>query len=262
MVAVGVMMVMAALVLPAVNSSRSVSHRLACQHNMRELGQLLVMFSQDNNSYYPAIGPDDNAGSFTMQLTGANFVDRSALEQMVTCPGGLAAAASRDASTLPAFIPSVQQMQTATPVQLAQWRHQMSGHMAYRIGFVNNGRYYPVRNSKHCQLAVLADTPTMTPEGFHSTNHDGGQNVLWQDGSVSFEPCTLVSCTKDHIYLNNEGLPSAGLGWCDSVLAPSHATPGVARDTQPAPSFLRIRFNFVPARQLPVILDNSMLSAE
>ncbi len=239
MVAVGVMMVMASLVLPALNSSRSMSNRLVCQNNMSELGRYLLLFANDNNGYFPAIGPDDNAGSFSMQLTHVGLIDRGELQQLLNCPGGRKSTLCGQAG-LTVYVPTEEELAHANPVQQAKLRAQMGGFLGYRIGYLSNGEYHAVRNRCHGRLAVLGDAPRMAADGYHSTNHEGGQNVFWQDGSVTYEPCTLISCINDHLYLNKDGLPSAGLDWRDAVLAASHATPGVPDETQPSATCVRL----------------------
>ncbi len=243
MVAVGVMMVIASLVLPALNSSRSMSNRLVCQNNMSSIGRYLLLFARENNCYFPAIAPEDNAGSFAMHLTHAGIVDRTELQQLLDCPGGRKSTAC-GRPRLPVYVPTEAELASADAMQLAKLRTQMGGYMGYRIGYVNDGKYHPVRNHCHSRLAVLGDAPQMAADGFHSTNHDGGQNVFWQDGSVTYEPCTLISCIDDHLYLNNNGLPSAGLDWRDAVLAASQATPGIPKETRPVATVVRLTLWF------------------
>ena len=247
MVAIGVMLAMASLLVPALSSSRSMSRRMACQNNLKSLHSYLVLFAEDHRDYYPAIGPEDNAGSFAMQLTGSGLVSRDELQELLTC-AGRRGSSCRDSRMLPVYVPTHEELQRASAAVQARLRAQMGGDMGYRIGYERNGKYFPVENQKHCRLAVLGDAPQPTPDGYRSLNHDGGQNVLWQDGTVTFEDSCLVPGINDHLYLNKAGLPSAGIGWCDAVLSPSHATPGVAEKTRPAKIFIRLRV-IVPQAQ-------------
>ena len=68
--------------------------------------------------------------------------------------------------------------------------------------------------------------PWSTPGQLSSFNHGrSGQNVLFEDGHVKFlTKCTDEGC-PDHIYLNDDGQPTAGVHRDDAVIGSSSAHP-------------------------------------
>ena len=78
---------------------------------------------------------------------------------------------------------------------------------------------------------MFADAPSDQLTNLQSANHGGGgQNVLFQDGSVRYQKtCTLADLNNDHLFLNTDGKQEAGRGRDDTVLGRSEATPGLRR---------------------------------
>jgi hypothetical protein len=78
----------------------------------------------------------------------------------------------------------------------------------------------------------MADAPDLelsaksTPGQLSSFNHGrSGQNVLFEDGHVKFlTKCTNEGC-PDHIYLNDDQQPTAGVHRDDAVTGSSSAHP-------------------------------------
>lgn len=72
LVVIGIIAVLIAILLPALNKARQSAMKLACASNMRQIGQGLLMYSQENRGYFPPRMPKatDNNGN-TVNKYGA-----------------------------------------------------------------------------------------------------------------------------------------------------------------------------------------------
>ncbi len=55
LVVIAIIAVLAAMLLPALQRAREAGKASSCLNNLRQLGQAMFMYLQDNNDYYPAI---------------------------------------------------------------------------------------------------------------------------------------------------------------------------------------------------------------
>src|SRR4051794_23713612 len=73
MVVVGVIAVLMALLLPAIARAREGANRAACGSNLRQIGNLLLNYSVQNNAAYPRT--KYTAGAAANYFTGASDAD-------------------------------------------------------------------------------------------------------------------------------------------------------------------------------------------
>jgi hypothetical protein len=110
--------------------------------------------------------------------------------------------------------------------QLARLRKIMGGSYGYSLGFYVNGLYQSPQDLRRATQALMADAPSPTEPLRHSLNHEGrGQNVLFEDLHVQFLPSCKAKGCSDHIFVNDEGRPYAGLHLGDSVIGASEDRP-------------------------------------
>src|SRR6266581_7014364 len=53
LVAIGIIAVLIALLIPALNSAREHAYRVKCMSNLRSIGQAMKIYANDNNNHYP-----------------------------------------------------------------------------------------------------------------------------------------------------------------------------------------------------------------
>jgi type II secretory pathway pseudopilin PulG len=219
-VAAGILMMISAVILPALQQSRQQSLLAACTNNLRTLGVALQSYSDDHGGYYPfytSNGPLAVAGMYAPLLLESGYVADSAA---FVCP------ASGDQAT---EIPRVAQLRAA--VHDIQWLSQtlrsLGGSYGSSLGAQVGGVYCPPR--RDCNSGpILTDRPLRPCEGdvghSNSPNHgDRGQNALYPDGGVKFlpRPCECDGC--DNIFQSLHGLVEPGRAPRDVVIGPSDA---------------------------------------
>jgi hypothetical protein len=225
-VAAGVVLAVTMLLAPAIRASRDSAQRLGCENNLRQLGQVLVLYANENGDYFPQIRLHDNAGMYTLRLAEEGFAERDELSQLVLCP-------SRSGSTPAVLLPTLEQFHHARDQLLRQFQRRMGGNYAYRLGYMNDGIYLPIKNENDCRQPLLSDAPLWQEGELRSAAHAGGQNVLYQSGCVRFVIGCRAPGSCDHLFLNTAGLPAAGQNAADAVLGRSEVTPAVNHTVLP-----------------------------
>jgi len=214
----GIFAVAALLIIPAIHRSRCQAQTLACQDNLRLLGNALDTYSQHHGGYFPHVPANGRlaaAGIYAPTLRHDGLLPEI---RTVLCP---AAEAGRAA---PRSIPELEDLEKANEDELPQLRRAMGGSYGYCLGYLENGQYRARKNLHRPQFAVVADAPSQRPD--HLSLHHGrtGQNVLFEDGRTNFVVSTRPH-NHDDIFLNEEGNVSAGLSVDDSVIVSSDTPP-------------------------------------
>ena len=195
--------VLVAIAIPAVSYARFQNRLVACENNLRQVGNALLTYKDISADHsFPQIQPAasgrlDVAGAYAPLLKEKNLVED---DQVFFCAGN---AQNFDVDR---FIPTVEQIESADAETLAYFRRRMGGDFGYSMGYYDEqGNYLQPRSEGRSHYAVLADKPSITAPGHRSANHGGqGQNVWFEDGHTEFlaTPETKVG---DAIYLNDSG---------------------------------------------------------
>jgi len=220
-VAAAIFAAAALLVIPAIENSRFNARLVACQDNLRLLGQALSQYSQRHQDYFPPIpqqGRLATAGVFAPVLASAGYLGSS---RLVVCP------ASPLADDRQFRIPSLEEIAAVEdPARLERLRGLMGGSYGYCLGYVEDGRYRSPRNLRRAQFALMSDAPSDQLPGYQSVNHGGrGQNVLLEDFHVQFFTTPQPNGLRDHFFLNDSGQVAAGRHRDDAVIGRSGASP-------------------------------------
>jgi hypothetical protein len=218
--AVGLWLAAALLVLPAIHGSRFSSQLAACQDNLRKVGFALQNYSQRHQDLFPLVPPQGRlavAGIYAPTLLRGGFLTES---RTVVCPSSSLSGAARFR------VPSLDELANAAQDELPRLRCAVGGSYGYCLGHLRNGVYEGTRNRQRPRFALISDAPSRDQAGHQSLNHGGrGQNVLFEDNHVNFltssKPCDLA----DDIFVNDDGLVAAGLQEDDAVIGPSDASP-------------------------------------
>lgn len=234
-VAAGVVLAVGMLLFPAMQESREAARRRDCQHNLGQIGALLATYAdQDPGRRLPPVRPQDNAGIFAVRLVDGGYIDADDLARLLVCRAS-PLADDVAAKRVVIHIPNFAQLRAVGAQRLPETRRLMGGTYAYRIGYVQAGRYYNIQYTGDGLSPLLADAPAFDASGVRIANHGGyGQNVLYQDQSVRYQHDPTVPGRNDHLFLNAIGVPAAGRGARDAVLSRSEATPGFVPTSIPA----------------------------
>lgn len=227
-VAGGVFLAISMLFVPALRQSRDAARRTGCVNNLQELAVMLDGFSEVHGGFFPTPASHENTGMFAVLLAEDGYAGRGELARLLVCRAS-PVADDIAAKRVNIHVPSLCELQAASAKERCFWKRMMSPSYAFRVGYVEDGQYFAVRNEHSCHKAVLADNPCQKRSNCVSlqSDHHGGQNILFQDGHVSFlRDCSLPEVQYDQIYLNDDGKEAAGLDRDDIVLGRSEMVPG------------------------------------
>ena len=214
--------------------SRDAARRNDCANNMRQMGGLLVCYSDQHRHFFPFVAANENAGIYTVRLVDADTIGADELARLLVCRSS-PLADQIAAGRVVVRIPTMERLRRATAGELASLRDSMGGSYAYRIGYIDGNVYVGIRDDRSPNSPILADAPSFELAGLKTINHGGcGQNVLYQDQSVRYQQSCTLPGLNDHLFLNAAGQPAAGRGPFDVVLGSSPTTPGVVpSETEP-----------------------------
>lgn len=212
MVAV-VLMLLATIALPVINQNRVNSRKLACQNNLRIVGQGLLDYADNSGGKYVSMPMDGKlafTGVYAPKLLDGGFVeDPSAF----MCAGVGSAIGRND-------IPTIEQILAADKRETSKYQMTAGGDFAYMMGQMKNGVYDTGARQDRANFILLADNPGDWENDRVSNNHGGyGQNVFFEDGRVQF--LEVPEFNGDRIYQNDFGHIGPGAHPNDIVLAPS-----------------------------------------
>ncbi|MBS0208508.1 MAG: hypothetical protein JSS27_06090 [Planctomycetes bacterium] len=221
-IAAGVLFVIGMLLFPAFARSRYHAQLRGCRHNLRELSQALLQFSDQHGGYFPEIPAEGKlavAGIYAPKLIESGWLD----ERHIHCP------AMKRSSEASLKRPTLVDLNAASGQQLQKLQKLVGGSYGYSLGYVSDGRYHRVLNRQRSSYALMADAPaqhaidsTLTVSSWHECR---GQNVLFEDGHVEWLTSCHVGDDGDHIFTNRLGVVGAGIGPDDAVIGASDATP-------------------------------------
>ncbi|MEM9587522.1 MAG: hypothetical protein AAGA03_09590, partial [Planctomycetota bacterium] len=234
------------VLLPSVMEGRFSARRLACQDNLKQVGEAIASFVMRNSDgRLPAVaasGPEAFAGVYAVRLNEAGLlsdgrvlqcpsVDRRSVDAADGTPVAL--------STRPRLV-SMSQLHDSSVDELRSLQYSAGGSYAYTLGVVDQQGYASPRYQSRSMFAVMSDAPQVRIDDAASLNqaldrsslggtqlgHSGrGMNMLYEDGSVRFVSLKALAAMPDHPLLNHRGRPEAGIDGDDASLAPSWHPP-------------------------------------
>ncbi len=219
-VGVAVVLAAAALLVPAVQSSRFNSHILTCQDKLRQIGVALTQYSDRQGGYFPVVPPRGRlatAGIYAPVLLDHGLLAES---HQVVCPSSPLAADGQFR------VPRLSEVRRVSEDRVGDLCREMGGSYGYSLGYIEDGVYRATRNLRRAHFALLSDRPSLHMPEFQTVNHSGrGQNVLFEDGHVRFMDSPKAPYSADHLFTNDEGRIAPGLHADDSVIVSSTAYP-------------------------------------
>lgn len=219
-VAAGIFVAASLLFFPAVSQSRYMAQRAGCESNLRQIGFAFAQYSQVNRDHFPQIpeqGPLAVAGIYAPILLELGFLDHS---RWLVCPSS--SLAGRGSFS----VPTRAQLYSATHDERRRLHQELGGSYGFPLGYLVDGVYHGVTNRGRSTYALVSDAPQPGDTDHCSPNHGQcGQNVLFEDGHVSFLPTCTNEPAQDHIFVNQDGKVAPGIGPDDAVIGPSHVAP-------------------------------------
>jgi hypothetical protein len=224
-VAVGVVLAISMLLLPALRESRDIARRTSCQDNLRQIGFGFESYAVNHNREFPRIEPYQPAGIYTSRLVDSGDLDPKQQLHLIICPSSPESDAIQR-GVLFLRIPSLAEVASGGRDLCSQTRSTMGGSYAVRVGRLNGKQYIWIGSPGDCRSPRLIDAPSRDNLAATSPHHGGGgQNVLYDDGHVGFVVGHYVPAWGDHFFLNNDNQPAAGSHERDAVMLPSEYTP-------------------------------------
>jgi len=246
LVVIGIIALLISILLPSLSRARETANRVKCGSNLRQLGQAMLLYANENNGNFPrtyyAIGTGSATTStqgntsttpFSMSSnpTGTNNVNSALFLLLRTqdltsavfvCPSSNAEPDGYQAASVKGNVQN-QSNFTGASSKVGRNCSYSIQNMYPQTPAVNDG--FRWTNTLKADFAIAADinpgfsTNTSDPSAVRTTssakdqqkgnspNHQRqGQNVLFGDGHVDFAQTAFVGFNQDNIYG-----PSAGV---------------------------------------------------
>lgn len=249
-VGAGVLLILAALIMPAIQESQAASRRGTCAFNLRGLGMASGKYAELNNGLLPEVQPGQPAVYYLTRMVERGVLTEAEALEVGSCPDS-EEARRRSEEKLKLHVPTTSELALATGDELLQLIAMSGMSYAVPVGyFDDNGRHHPSKFTPHSERPMIADAPVIGPMGIRPASHGGcTQNVLSEAGCVKlYSVCVLPGedARVRDIHLNDEGIPAAGNSPDDLFLAPPSYGPDGPIVSGPAKSIrVQLRF-FVP----------------
>lgn len=219
-VGAGILLILAALILPAVQHSRDAARSNVCGTKMKAIHVALENHAI-NRGGLPELSSSDPTAMLIAQLVAAGFMSQADAAEVVTCPNSPQAQRLNDLK-FKIRVPAPQELRAATGQELLQLIAGINLSYAFRLGYRDaNGDYRQVQ-MRDLDSPMMADAPAATATGLQPVNHGCRQNILMKSGSVRTLDATVLPANDadfQSLFWNNEGEQAAGSNEDDVVLA-------------------------------------------
>jgi type II secretory pathway pseudopilin PulG len=257
LVVIGIIALLISILLPALNAAKERANRVKCSSNLRQIGQGLLLYANDNKGIYPRT-PANTGGDYTCftqsgastatdpfgtpalglnDVTAALFLlvrNADINPEVFVCPSS-----NCEKDTLNNKPPN-QRVNFYGPNNLSySYANPYPSDAAIGAGYKLNGNVpadFAIagdRNDGDQITTVNSGSAASEQKKINSKNHEGdGENVLFNDGHCEWTTTSWVGANKDCIYsqATTAGTPPAQV----SPNAGSKAWPVSAAGCQPS----------------------------
>ncbi|MBA4104212.1 MAG: hypothetical protein C0485_00510 [Pirellula sp.] len=223
-VGAGVLLILAALIMPAVQRSRDAARNSYCMNNMRATYLSTEKYGDRYANAMPVLASNDPAAMFYIELVDAGFLAPADAIQVMTCPNS-PQAQRRFQQQGPISIPNREELASLSAADILAAISALNISYALPLGYRDgNGDYRQTKLNSDLDAPLIADAPAVTARGVQPVNHGCRQNVLTKSGSVDVLAASVLGCNDkslQELHLNDRGDLSAGCSETDVVLAPA-----------------------------------------
>jgi len=228
LVVIGIIALLISILLPALNAAKERANRVKCSSNLRQVGQGLLLYANDNKGIYPRTRADSTNANYTSFSPGPNqgtdpfgatnppaindvtaalfLLVRNAdiNPEVFVCPSSNA-----EKDTLGQKPPNLR-VNFTNPQNLSySYTTPYPGDNAIGLGYKLNGNVpadFAIaadRNDGDFVGTVKSDSPASEQKKINSRNHEqDGENVLFNDGHCEWTTTSWVGANRDCIYAN------------------------------------------------------------
>jgi len=240
LVVIGIIALLISILLPSLNRARETANRVKCASNLRQLGQAILLYANENKGAYPrTYGPGNLVGAQNIETWGTGaaghsdpFLFNSKVENNDVTASLFLLMRTQDITSEVFTCPSSNAEKwdfgggANTALNWCNWNSsaglQKNLSYSYQAPFgdvyaISSG--FKVTTSMSAEFAIASDinpgtsgtndnvlavTTTSSARDMkqgNSNNHDeDGQNCLYADGHVEFQQNPFVSVQRDNIF--------------------------------------------------------------
>jgi prepilin-type processing-associated H-X9-DG protein len=232
MVCVLIVCLLTGLLFGQVGQTREAANRAKCHNNLRVIGQLILLYANENKGAYPrtAYGPGEPLTQYTgvacenpfgkegapakNDLTAAMFLllrTQDATAEVFCCPSTAVKPAQLKASKTVRDMSNFPSEENLSYSVALPYPDRAALNIGYRWNATVAAEFAVMADMNPGGVGAYDVTPAKGPrdenappavmQRANSMNHDGaGQNVLYGDGHVAFQDNPFVGVKRDNIY--------------------------------------------------------------